>query len=260
VPDATVCIGSAGALDIHHRGTTDAQGSVRFATFPADAFVATASTAGRGAQRSVAPASPNLALLRIDLALPAAGGPSCPSAAQSATRTLSQQVRAQAPAVTPTPRPPSITIAQSEFCFGAIGAECGQPQSEIPGAALCRAGSCFINGGSWEHDECCFDHPRGLTCDFDPLHQAEAARDQACLTAWNKAVRLTRKGLSWTRSVDFSRANRSGNVEFALFCAPANALVPPQDANKCCTGQTRALDAAQAAAALAVGETLRACR
>ncbi|MFO1267995.1 MAG: carboxypeptidase-like regulatory domain-containing protein [Rubrivivax sp.] len=255
VANATVCIGTATAANAFHQGTTDAQGNVRFGSVPRDAFVATANQSGRGTRNSFAPASPNVSVLRIELALPAAGGPSCPS-----TDTLGQRIRDQSPPLTPVTRPPSITIAQTQHCFGAIGAECGQPQANIPGAALCRAGVCFINGGSWEHDECCFGHPRGMTCDFDPSHQAEAARDQACVAAWNKAVRLTTRGLSWSRTVDFARGNRTGTVEFALYCAPANALVPPEDGNKCCSGQTRALNAAEAAAALAAMETLRACR
>lgn len=260
VADATVCIGTADAANVFHQGTTDSQGNVRFSTVPREPFVATANQSGRGTRNSFAPASPNVSVLRIDLALPAAGGPSCPSARSAPAGTPGQRIRDQLPAITPVTRPPSTMIARTEFCFGAIGAECGQPQANIPGAALCRDGVCFINGGSWEHDECCVGHRRGMTCDFDPLHQAEAARDQACVAAWNKAVRLTTRGLSWSRTVDFARGNRTGSVEFALYCAPANALVPPEDGNKCCSGQTRALNAAEAAAALAAMETLRACR
>ena len=260
VANATVCIGTTSAANVFFQGTTDSQGSVRFGSVPREPFVATANQAGRGTRHSFSPASPNVSVLRIDLALPASGGPSCPTASLGSAQTLGARVRAQAPAMTPVTRPPSITIARTEFCFGAIGAECGQPQSNIPGAALCRSGVRFINGGSWEHDECCVGHRRGMTCDFDPLHQAEAASDTTCVAAWNKAVRLTTKGLSWSRSVDFTRGNRTGTVEFTLYCAPANTLVPPEDGNKCCSGQTRALTATEAAAALAARETLRACR
>jgi len=78
--------------------------------------------------------------------------------------------------------------------------------------------------------------------------------------AWNKAVRLTGKGLFWRRPVDFARSNRTGTVEFALYCTPTNMLVPPENAAKCCTGQTRRLNAAETVTALAAGETLRACQ
>ncbi|MBK9572332.1 MAG: carboxypeptidase regulatory-like domain-containing protein [Rhodoferax sp.] len=260
VANATVCIGTANAVNAFGQGTTDDRGNVRFGSVPQEPFVATASQSGRGARNSFSVASANVMALRIELALPASGGPSCPTESLGSARTLGHRVREQAPAVTPVARPPSITIARTEFCFGAIGAECGQPQADLPGAALCRAGVCFINGGSWEHDECCVAHRGGMTCDFDPLHQAEAARDQACVAAWNKAVRLTRKGLSWSRSVDFTRGNRTGSVEFSLFCAPANTWVPPEDANKCCSGQTRALNATEAARALPAMEPLRACQ
>ncbi len=255
--NATVCIGTANAVNAFGQGTTDSQGNARFATVPSEAFVATANLAGQGTRNAFTPASPNLSVMRIDLALPASGGPSCPPTGPSQTQ-LPTRIR-EMPATTPLTPLPTLP-ARVEHCFGAIGAECGQPQANIPGAALCRAGVCFINGGSWEHDQCCVRHRRGMSCDFDPLHQAEAARDQTCVPAWNKAVRLTTKGLSWRRNVDFARGNATGIVEFALFCAPANSLLPPEDADKCCTRQTRALNATEAVAARAANENLLACR
>lgn len=265
--NATVCVGVPGNLNLHGQGTTDAQGNVRFSEVPSPPFVTTANQAGRGAQRSIAstspnvPVPPNVPLLRIDLALPASGGPACPSTGAGSARTLGPRIsRDQVPRLTAPVTLPSIPTARTEFCFGAIGAECGQPQADLPGAALCRLGVCFINGGSWEHDECCFDHRSGETCDFNPLHAAEAARDRACVAAWNKAVRLTSKGLSWSRAVDFNRGNSTGTVEFALYCAAANTFVPPEDGNKCCSRQTRALNAAEAATALPAMEPLVACR
>lgn len=256
--NATVCIGTANAVNAFGQGTTDNQGNARFAAVPSEPFVATANLAGQGTRNAFTPASPALSVMRIDLALPASGGPSCPPTGPAQTQ-LPTRIR-EMPATTPLTPLPRIPTARVEHCFGAIGAECGQAQANIPGAALCRAGVCFINGGSWEHDQCCVRHRRGMTCDFDPLHQAEAARDQACVPAWNKAVRLTTKGLSWTRNVDFARGNATGIVEFALFCAPANSLLPPEDANKCCSRQTRALNATEAVAARAANETLLACR
>ncbi len=259
--NATVCIGVVNDLNLHYQGTTDSQGNVRFSTVPRDPFVATASQTGRGAQRSIVPASPNVPLLRIDLSLPARGGPACPSTGAGSARTVVPRIsREQVPRLTTPVTLPSIPTARTEFCFGAIGAECGQPQADLPGAALCRLGVCFINGGSWEHDECCVDHRSGETCDFNPLHAAEAARDRACVAAWNKAVRLTSKGLSWSRAVDFNRGNSTGTVEFALYCAAANTFVPPEDGNKCCSRQTRALNTAEALTAAPALEPLVACR
>jgi hypothetical protein len=60
--------------------------------------------------------------------------------------------------------------------------------------------------------------------------------------------------------VDFSRGNSSGTVEFPLYCAPENSLVPPEDADKCCSGQTRGLSAAETVVAAAAGEAVIACR
>jgi hypothetical protein len=258
VPNASVCIGVANDLNLFHQGTTDPQGNVRFSSVPQEPFIATASLSGRGARRSFSPASPNVSLLRIDLALPASGGPSCPSTPPGPSRTLGQRIREQAPPVTPVVRTP-ITLTRTEFCFGAIGAQCGQPQTGLPATALCASGFCFINGGSWEHDECCFDHPQRLACQLS-LVDTLAGHEGSCVDSWNKAVRLTRKGLFWRRSVDFSRGNTSGTVEFPLYCAPGNSLVPPEDADKCCSRQTRGLNVSELAAAAAVGETLRACR
>lgn len=50
---------------------------------------------------------------------------------------------------------PSAAADQGERCFGALGMECG-PQSNLLPTALCALGQCKINGGSWEHDECCW--------------------------------------------------------------------------------------------------------
>jgi hypothetical protein len=136
---------------------------------------------------------------------------------------------------------------------------CGEPQGGLPPSALCASGVCFVNPGSWQHDECCFRNPRGMACRAGPL-DAVTGNDGNCVVSWNKALRLTMKGLNWSRRVDFSRTNSTGTVEFARYCAPANALLPPGDAAMCCTRQTRALNLTEGAAALAAGEQLAACR
>ncbi|MBE7418840.1 MAG: carboxypeptidase regulatory-like domain-containing protein [Ideonella sp.] len=267
VANATVCIGVASNLNQFHRGSTDPQGNVRFDSVPREPFVATANVSGRGTQRSFAPASPNLSLLNIELVLPESGGPSCGSTGAGSARSLgpdTANIRRQAaerlrnaPALSRLPEPTNV---RTEHCFGAVGAECGQPQTGLPATAACASGTCLVNGGSWDHDECCFRNRHVAWCELDPARQLEAAKHSTCTAAWNKAVRLTTKGLSWSRAVDFSRGNRTGTVEFALYCAPANTLVPPEDGSKCCSRQTRALNVGERAAALAAGETLLACR
>jgi hypothetical protein len=161
--------------------------------------------------------------------------------------------------INPNPLPTPIQLLNSQHCFGALGNQCGQPPISIPLTALCANGACFVNGGSWDHDECCFRNPQGMACRKGPL-DALTGHDGNCVTSWNKAVRLAQKGLNWQRSVDFNRVNSTGTVEFNLYCAPRNALVPPADAPKCCSRLTRALNVTETVAATAAGETLVACR
>ena len=64
----------------------------------------------------------------------------------------------------------------------------------------------------------------------------------------------------WSRRIDFTEKNPTGIVDHAKYCAPANTLLPPNDQFKCCSFATRDPNAAESAAALAAGETLKACR
>jgi hypothetical protein len=64
----------------------------------------------------------------------------------------------------------------------------------------------------------------------------------------------------WSRRIDFSERNATGVVNHAEYCAPANTLLPPEDASKCCSRTTRALNAAESVAAAAAVESLVACR
>jgi hypothetical protein len=74
VANATVCIGTTNSPNLFYRGTTDTQGNVRFASVPREPFVATANVSGRGTQRPFSPASANVPLLSIELALPEGAG------------------------------------------------------------------------------------------------------------------------------------------------------------------------------------------
>jgi len=257
VANTTVCIGVTNDLNLFHQGTTDEEGRVHFSSVPREPFIATAAVVGRGAQRFYSPASPNVPLFFIDLVLPVTGGPSCPTTPPGPSRTAVSRIT-EMPAISPVIRPP-VTLTRTEFCFGALGDKCGQLQPGIPATALCAGGFCFVNGGSWDHDECCFAHPHGMACQLGPI-DAITGHDGNCVAAWNKAVRLAAKKLFWMRAVDFSLANTSGTVEFEIYCAPGNSLVPPEDARKCCSGQTRPLNFAESAVAIKSGETLSACR
>jgi hypothetical protein len=255
--NATVCVGVTTDLNQYHQGATNAQGNVTFNVIPPMPFVVTAHLGTRGRQQAfssqfgVAPP-----VLPVTLALPESGGPVCPSTPAGPQRTL---VPRDLELPNRVEIPHSITLQHTEFCFGALGAACGQPQTGIPGSALCASGHCFVNSGSWEHDECCFDHPHGMACQAGPL-DAVTGNDGHCVASWNKAVRLAGKGLNWLRNVDFSRGNTTGTVEFTLYCAPANTLVPASDGAVCCSRDTRGLNAGELAAAAATLENLRACR
>ena len=258
VANAIVCVGVTGDLNQFFQGTTDAQGRVNAGAVPTVAWVVTARAGDGGAQQSyAAPASPaGVALMQVTVPVPASGGPSCPTTAAGPQRTIGSTINVT---ITPAPIPTPITLNIGQRCFGALGAQCGQGPNVIPLTALCANGACFINPGSWDHDECCFDNPNGMACNKGPL-DALTGHDGNCVTSWDKAVRLVQKGLNWKRNVDFARVNNTGTVEFNLYCAPANSLVPPNDGAKCCSRLTRVLNTTEAVAAAAARETLVACR
>jgi len=260
VANATVCVGVSMDLNQHFQGQTGSDGRVRFSAVPQGAFVVTAHSGTRGAQQSVSLATPGtIPVMNVAVSLPAAGGPACPTTPAGPSRPLVPKIdRSQVPRADPITWP-VIDLRPANVCFGAIGMGCGEPQGNMPAAALCSGGRCFVNGGSWEHDECCAANPLGMACRRGPVDSL-TGHDGSCVTSWNKAVRLTSRGLFWGRQVDFSRQNRTGQVEFALYCAPANALLPPEDAAKCCSGRTRALTFTENAAAQAAGESLLACQ
>lgn len=146
---------------------------------------------------------------------------------------------------------------RKEYCFGALGAQCGGAQYNLPTHALCALGKCKINAGSWEHDECCYANPRGMACQAGPLDYV-TGHSGACVNEWNKALARLNANLNWTRPVDFNRPNSSGRVEFALYCAPTGTPVHRDDVRYCCSRQ------ADPAPALSVttlpSSQLRVCR
>ena len=258
VANATVCVGVTGDLNQFFQGVTDSQGRAHFAQVPGDPFLVTANSSGRGAQQSFNFATPGrIPILAVEIALPASGGPSCPTTQSGPSRAFRPNLENF---VLPTPPPVRfIQIQNPQHCFGALGGECGQPQGFIPLTALCANGSCLINSGSWDHDECCFRNLQGMACQRGPL-DAITGHDGNCVAAWDKAVRLVGKGINWRRNVDFTRVNTTGTVEFNLYCAPRNTLLPPPDSAKCCSRLTRALNVSEMAAAVATLETLAACQ
>ena len=243
---AVVCVGTAGLLNEFGQGTTDALGAVVFTNVPNEPFVVTAHRGTSGAQlRQATNATgfaPSLGLVRLDL--PASGGPRCPDAApQPLGRPAVPRDFVLPTRVVPT----SIVIdtRKPQHCFGALGAECGLlPTLGLPVTALCSLGTCSINAGSWEHDECCWDHPRGMACQVGPLDSL-TGHDGNCVVTWNKALDRLGRSLSWQRSIDFNRENRTGTVVFAAYCAPAGTRIDRADAQFCCSRSAHAPPPAQ---------------
>lgn len=255
---ATVCVGTAADRNQFFQGVTDAGGRVTFPSVPTEAFVLTARLGTRGAAGSFSIARPGgVPFFSAAISLPqAAGGPSCPTTPAGPERRIGSGIAAAVARITPATIPTSIVLNLGERCFGALGAACGQPQGLIPPTALCSNGTCFINGGSWEHDECCFRNKGGVACNLPHADDGSGT----CGTLFAKAIRLATKGLMWSRRIDFNERNPTGTVNHAEYCAPANALLPPGDGAKCCSRATRSLNAAETAAAAAAHESLVACR
>lgn len=260
VSGAAVCVGTSQDMNLYFAGRTDAQGRVSVSPIPSQPYVVTANTSTRTAQVSRVP-SASISFVPITLALQSGSSPRCPTdIAAGPLRTIVGQVTAPSTALTPG----YLTqVGRAEYCFGAVGMGCGQVPPGLPLAAACAAGICTINGGSWDHDTCCYANPGGYACAGgagDAVGVGPGSSSSVCRPEWDKAVRLTTKGLSWTRSIDFSRANATGSVIHSLYCAPANALVPPGDAAKCCSRATRALSVTEQAVASLKSESLRACQ
>lgn len=124
---------------------------------------------------------------------------------------------------------PSCGTAEDQ-CLGVIGLACqgiGLPNGVVGG---CLGDSCWINAGSWEHDECCMRNPQGLGCGLERLTEGEG-----CEESWNKAIALTLAGLSWRRELD--RCRHSRTVDFSAYCAPGGTELEAIDVNKCCSGR-----------------------
>ena len=256
---ATVCVGTSADPNAFFQGVTNAQGRVSFASVPAEGFVLTARLGNRGAAETFSIARPGgVPFFSAAISLPqAAGGPSCPTTPAGPDRRIGSGLAAAAQRLTPVPIPTSIVLNLGLRCFGALGADCGQPQGLIPPTALCSGGTCFINGGSWDHDECCFQHKGGVACNLPHPDDGSGT----CGAFFAKAILLATKGLMWSRRIDFNERNATGTVNHAEYCAPANTLLPPEDQAKCCSRATRAVNpGAEAAAEVAVGGTLRVCR
>ena len=123
---------------------------------------------------------------------------------------------------------------REDFCFGGLGERCGITKEGLNTPyALCSNGVCWINTGSWIHDQCCWQFPNGYACRAGPT----AAHDGHCVTEFSKAVNHLAIGYRWTRNVDFNQPNRTGTVVFAQYCAVNGTIVHRLDVTAHCCGR-----------------------
>ena len=143
---------------------------------------------------------------------------------------------------------------RGDYCFGAVGSQCGpwtlifDSSAENNPFVFCRPtrdpryAVCWINGGSWAHDECCADHPEGFMC------AAGLEGGSECLEEWGMAWWRTKMALSWSRRIDTKKFNCSGNVVRSEYCCKGG-IMDKSDRGYCCSGKghmfgTRESDAA----------------
>lgn len=139
------------------------------------------------------------------------------------------------------PQAATVATQKQEFCFGALGAGCGGAQHNLPVLALCANGRCYINAGSWAHDECCWRNPNGYVCKDGPFDLVTNQGANACRADFDKAVAHLSGGLNWSRSISFQRANTTGVVVHTEYCAPDGTVLKRQDARYCCSRAARTL-------------------
>jgi len=130
------------------------------------------------------------------------------------------------------------SVHAQDRCFGAAGSQCGALSGQGFEISSCFAlpvpqrSACFINGGSWVHDECCFDNRQGNFC-AGPA----SATASTCSTEMGRALSRFALGYSWTRVVDNQRSDGDGNVNRGEYCASFGKTVHRNDRQFCCNAQ-----------------------
>jgi hypothetical protein len=159
-----------------------------------------------------------------------------------------------------TPIGPTTPICESGVnqCFGAVGIDCDGavpnglpvPQDGLVAQAGCSAGVCWINAGSWVHDQCCFGNTTGRWCGGI----ATSLSTSSCVAEMDRAVHRVAHRLGWKRAVNMCRVDSDGVVNFSEYCAPGGTVVASTDANRCCAGGARPLAATAADVSLVVSQ------
>lgn len=154
----------------------------------------------------------------------------------------------------PAPEDEEEDVADSnnpvQRCFGAIGNNCGAADEEGFDYGHCLrlhpftdpdVATCQINGGSWEHDECCIEKrvggnaPESEQGSCSPPMAVALSQPYVCEAEFNKAVARLAQNLTWVRDVDATVENTSGVVDFSRYCALAGSIVHQSDVNYCCS-------------------------
>jgi hypothetical protein len=135
-----------------------------------------------------------------------------------------------------------------ERCFGAVGMGCsgdgiGVVPSESFSQVGCQGNVCWVNAGSWLHDQCCAASPTGRWC-----HGPLSAFNAACTGVWDTATHRYNHNLGWKRTLDLCKSSSSGTVVFADYCAPGDTIVAQPDGIRCCGRMTRPFVASSDAA------------
>lgn len=147
--------------------------------------------------------------------------------------------------------------AGNNQCFGAVGMNCsGDGLGIVPSESIsqvgCQGSSCWVNAGSWLHDQCCTALPNGRWCDG-----IGSSLNAGCVTQWDTATHRYSHNLGWKRTVDKCAVNNTGTVVFADYCAPTGTIVAAPDAIRCCGRASRGFNAStDAARAIAQGVVL----
>ena len=151
--------------------------------------------------------------------------------------------------------------AMTRYCFGAVGEDCGkfnaspyaswnrgigidfdiQKSTCLPDG---RGHGCWVNSGSWLHDECCYDSPNGYVCGGNDT-------SQDCKDEWDRAWRRTASFFTWTDY--FGPQGTVGGEVNQSHCAPNGQLIEKPEDNArdndygfddrelCCSGNQRNL-------------------
>lgn len=129
--------------------------------------------------------------------------------------------------------------ALSARCFGAAGDNCGVLTGYAQ-VGFCVGTRCPISGGTWEHDECCFEQTvkkrSGKSCVAPAPGMATGSGPaQVCNKEWVKSLQRTAGGWNWWRTVDTSILNADGKVVFKDYCAERGSRVHEDDVKYCCS-------------------------